>query len=171
MLNLSLSANKTYYLVAALVLIIVVAAAAIFLFPSISKKIDQTGEAEKPVEKHRVYGEVVEIDYDTGIITIKQKGTELEYKVKLSSEGKVSSIGTQRISKFQDITIGQTIELVSGQPFTSGTSSSGGGPSGGTTGGGSSGGGDSGGGEDEVDEVNVITGFPGGESLPNVGKP
>ena len=171
--NLSFIPKKAYVIVLA-VLILITAGVAVTIYSSnLTRESYVTKEvSKKPADKFKLYGDVTKIDYDNATFTIKQKGTDIEYKVKLPDSTKISIIGTQSQYQFQDIEVGQTLELVSNKPFGSAGGGSG---SGGTSGGGSSGGGsgEAGGEEviivDDIDEVNVYTPYPGREAIPEVG--
>lgn len=158
----NLLGNKIY-LIVGLVVIVALAVLAFFLFPNLTKEKETTDTSTDSTEKVEIYGDVVSVDADSGIIIIKQKVTETEYQIKISDNTKFSEIGTGNSSSISNITIGQTVKIVVNKPRGSGGGGGGGGS------GGSGGGGSGDGGIiviDDVDEINVYPNTPG---IPEIG--
>ena len=162
--------NKIY-LIVGLLIILAVAVLAFFLFPNLTKEKETAETTSESSQKFEIYGTVHEIDADAGIITIEEIGTGTEYQIKISGNTKFSEIGTGNSFNFADISIGQTLQIVTSKPKGSGGASGGGTGSGGGGQGGSGSGGD--GGiiviDDDDDEINVYPKDP--STLPKIGKP
>lgn len=161
----SLSEKK--YILVGLVVIVALGILAFFLFPSLTKEKETTETTSESSKKFEIYGKVHEIDADAGIITIEEIGTGTEYQIKISDNTNVSDLRSGNPFNFADISIGQTLQIVTSKPKGSGggTGSGGGGQ------GGSGSGGD--GGiiviDDDDDEIIVYPKDP--TALPKVGKP
>lgn len=157
--------NKIY-LIVGLLIILAVAVLAFFLFPNLTKEKETTETTSESSQKFEIYGTVHEIDADAGIITIEEIGTGTEYQIKISEDTKVSALGTGNSFNFADISIGQTLQIVTSKPKGSG----------GGTGSGSGGQGGSGSGGDGgiivIDDEDEIIVYPKDPTtLPKIGKP
>ena len=157
------SLGEKKYIIVGLVVIVALGVLAFFLFPSLTKEKETAETTSESSQKFEIYGTVHEIDIDAGIITIEEIGTGTQYQIKISEDTKVSELGTGNSFNFADISIGQTLQIVTSKPkgFGGGTGSGGGGQ------GGSGSGGD--GGIiviDDDDEINVYPDTPG---IPKIG--
>ena len=104
--------SKYYFIgIGALVVIIVVAAAAIFLSPDLQKNLN-IDQGEK-LEKSRVAGEIVEIDYDAEYFVIEDEQSGELFKVNLPEGSQISAGGvTGGTYALGDLKEGQYIELI-----------------------------------------------------------
>ena len=109
-LSSSLGAANYYFIgIGALLIILVVAAAAIFLSPDLQKNLNIS--QEQKLEKSKVDGKIVDINYDEEFFVVEDTGTGEEFKVNLPEGTKINAGGvgggTYTLS---DLETGQYIE-------------------------------------------------------------
>jgi len=162
-LNSDAGSTKYYFIgIGALVLILIVAAAAIFFSPDLKNTL--TGGQK--LEKSRIAGQIVDINYDEDYFIIDDEDSGEEFLINLpdGAEITLSDLSGDRTYTLGDLELGQYIVLI-GVKYTSGGGSNPGGSGNNSGGGGPNNGGDDPGDENVVDpgdweDINIYFPFP-----------
>lgn len=127
-INSSAGAAKFYFIgIGALVVILIVAAAAILLSPDLKNSLNLSGGDK--LERSRVAGEIIDINYDDDYFVIDDEDSGEEFLVNLPEGTEITTQGLNgnRTYKLGDLELGQFIELKNVKYTSSGNSDNNGG--------------------------------------------